>query len=116
MCAKVVAFAHLGQRYTKKLRKANRGVFLGVLCHVGRRFGRHGIIFNSSSASSNLFEKKRSLSKRPRKSATTSGGVLAGRTIAGACSRFFLVSSFCPHRKKKIPEYQLNIQLEKVAT
>jgi hypothetical protein len=32
----------------------------------------------------------------------------------GACSRFFLVSSFCPHRKKKIPEYQLNIQLEKL--
>ena len=32
----------------------------------------------------------------------------------GACSRFFLVSSFCPHRKKKIPEYPLNIQLEKV--
>jgi len=31
-----------------------------------------------------------------------------------ACSRFFLVSSFCPHRKKKIPEYPLNIQLEKV--
>ena len=60
--------------------------------------------FYSSSASSNLFEKKRSLSKRLRKSATTSGGVLAGRTIAGACSRFFLVSSFCPHRKKKIPE------------
>ena len=70
--------------------------------------------FYSSSASSNLFEKKRSLSKRLRKSATTSGGVLAGRTIAGACSRFFLVSSFCPHRKKIIPEYQLNIQLGEV--
>ena len=32
----------------------------------------------------------------------------------GACSRFFLVSSFCPQRKKKMPEYQLNIQLDKV--
>ncbi len=31
----------------------------------------------------------------------------------GACSRFFLVSSFCPHRKKKIPKCQSNIQLEK---
>ena len=51
---------------------------------------------------------------RLRKFATTSGGVLAGRTIAGACSRFFLVSSFYPHRKKIIPEYQLNIQLGEV--
>ena len=49
--------------------------------------------------------KKKSLFKPLRMSATTSGGVLAGRTIAGACSRFFLVSSFCPHRKKKILEY-----------
>ena len=41
--------------------------------------------FDSSFASSNLSEKKkRSLSKPLRKSATTSGGVLAGRTIAGA--------------------------------
>ena len=30
----------------------------------------------------------------------------------GACSRFFLVSSFCPHRKKKIPESQVNIQID----
>ena len=43
--------------------------------------------FDSSFASSNLSEKKkkkRSLSKPLRKSATTRGGVLAGRTIAGA--------------------------------
>jgi hypothetical protein len=32
----------------------------------------------------------------------------------GACSRFFLVSSFCPHRKKKTTEYQLNIQLSQI--
>jgi hypothetical protein len=57
--------------------------------------------FYSSSASSNLFEKKRLLSKLPRKSATTSGGVLAGRTTAERVrgSFLFLLSVHTERRK-----------------